>query len=97
MVCEIVGRRFDVASRAETADVLDQQVRLERVGVVVVQRGALLEAQIVAVAVVPVVFEDGHLLRAQAFDDAPDDGGLAGAGAAGDADEDGSAGRGKHG
>ena len=55
---------------------------------VVVERGAFLEAQIVPVAVVAIVIEHRHLVRAEALDDAPDHGGLAGAGPAGHAHDD---------
>ena len=44
---------------------------------VVVERGALLEPQVVPIAVVAIVLEHGDLVVAQAVDDAPHDGGLA--------------------
>ena len=53
---------------------------------IVVERGALLEPQVVAIAIVAIVLEDGDLVVAEALDDAPDDGGLAGARAAGHPD-----------
>ncbi len=55
---------------------------------IVVERGPLLEPQIVAVAVVAIVLEDDDLLWTEAVDDVPDDGRLAGAGSARDADDD---------
>jgi len=56
--------------------VLDQERGLERVGVVVVERRALFQPQIVAIAVVTVVLEDDDVLGAQAVHDPADDGGL---------------------
>ena len=56
---------------------------------VVIERRPLLEAQVAAIAIVPIVLHDGDLVVAQALDDAADDGGLAGAGSAGDSDDDG--------
>ena len=40
---------------------------------VVVERGAFLEPQIVAIAIVPIVLQEGDVLEAQAVDDSPDD------------------------
>ena len=51
---------------------------------IVVERGAFFEAEIVAIAVIAIVLEHNDLLRTQAVDDAPDDRRFAGAGAAGD-------------
>jgi len=76
---EVVFGRIDRAPVLQLADVVDEQIGLERVGMVVVERGALLEAEIVAVAIVAVVVEDHHIVGAEALDDAADDGGLAGA------------------
>ena len=55
---------------------------------IVVERGALLEPQIVAIAIIPVVIEHGDLVVADALDDAADDRGFARARAAGDADDE---------
>ncbi len=55
---------------------------------IVVERRSLLEPQIVALAIVAIVLEDGDVLVADALDDAPDDGGLAGSRTAGHADDD---------
>ncbi len=86
---EVVNRRFHFAAVLERLHVPDEQVGLERIGVVVVERGALFEAQVVAIAIVAVVFEDADLVAAEAVDDAFDDRGLAGAGTAGDTNHDG--------
>ena len=74
------------AAGAQLVQMADEQIRLERVRVIVVERGPLLERQIVAVAVVAVVLEHDDLLGAEAVDNLPDDGRLARAGSAGDAD-----------
>jgi hypothetical protein len=86
---EVVDRHLDGLPGAQRVHVLHEQVRLERVGMVVVERRPLLEPQVVAVAVVPIVLEHGDLAVADALDDAADDRGLAGAGPAGDADDEG--------
>jgi hypothetical protein len=56
--------------------------------VVVVQRRPLFEPQVVAIAVIPIVLEDGDLLVADALDDAPHDRRLAGSGTARNADDE---------
>jgi hypothetical protein len=66
----------------------DEEIGFERIGMVIIERGALFEAQIIAIAVVPIVFEYGHLVIADALDDAADDRCLAGSGATGDADDE---------
>src|SRR4051812_1972665 len=53
---------------------------------VVIEGCAFFQAQIVAIPVVAIVLEHDDLVGAKAVDDAADHGGLAGAGAAGDAD-----------
>ena len=85
---EVVERRFDRAAGLQLGDVPDHQVGLERVGMVVVERGAILEPQVEAIAVVAIVVEDGDAVGAERLDDAADDGGLARAGSAGDADHE---------
>ena len=84
---EVVERRLDGAAGLELGDVPDHQVGLERVGMVLVERGAILEPQIEPVAVVAIVIEDRDRVGPERLDDAADDGGLAGAGPAGDADD----------
>ena len=65
MAGEVVLRRLDAPPGAERLDVLHQQVGFERVGMVVVERRAFLEAEVAAVAVVAVVFEDRDLVVAE--------------------------------
>ena len=43
---------------------------------VVVERGALFEAQVVAIAIVAIVLEERHLFGAETVDDPPHDGGF---------------------
>ncbi len=74
---EVVHGRFDRPSGAQLVQVAHQQVGLERVGMVVVERGALFEPEIVAIAIVPIVLEDRDLVIADALDDPADDGGFA--------------------
>ena len=58
---------------------LPHQFGFEGVGVVEVESGTGVVGQVVQVAVVGVVVEDGHLLRPDRLYDAPQDGALAGA------------------
>ncbi len=60
----------------QLAHVTDQQVRFERIGMVVVERGALLEAQVVAIAIVAIVLEQRHVFGTETVDDPPHDGRL---------------------
>ncbi len=69
----IARRGRAVASRAQLVKVPHEQVGLERVGMIVVERSPLLEAEIVPIAVIPIVLEDRDLLVADALDDAADD------------------------
>ena len=50
----------------------NEQIGFERIGMVVIERGALFEAQVVAIAVIAIVIEERDLLGAQAVDDPPD-------------------------
>jgi hypothetical protein len=86
---EVVDRRFDGAAGAQLVDVTNEEVGLERVGMVVVERRALFEPEIVPILVVPIVIEDGDAIVAERIDDASDDRGLAGTGSARDPDNDG--------
>ena len=68
-------RREPLRRRAERADAGEhEQVGVERVGVVVVEAGALLEPQVTAIAVVLVVLEEADLIVAETVDDPADDG-----------------------
>ncbi len=89
MTGEVVDRRFDAPAGTEFEDVRDHQVGLERIGVVVVERRPLFEAQVVAIPVVAIVIEDGDTAVVDGVDDAPYDRGLTGAGPSGDANDDG--------
>ena len=64
---EVVERRLDGAPALQLVDVPDHQVGLERIGMVVVERGALLEPQVVAIAIVAVVLEHGDARRGRAL------------------------------
>ena len=85
---EVVDRELDRPVGPELVQVVDEEVRLERIRMIVIERGTLLEPQIVAVTVVPIVLENDDLLWSEAVDDVPDDGRLAGAGSARHADDD---------
>ena len=73
MAGEVVERHLDRLAGLEVLKVPDQQGSLEGVGVVVVERGALFESQVVAIAVVTVVLEDDDVFRAQAVYNPADD------------------------
>ncbi len=73
---EIVLRHVHGRSRFQRAHVRDHEIRFERVGMIVVERGTLLEAQVVAIAVVAIVIQQRHLLRSEAVDNPPDHGGF---------------------
>ena len=85
---EVVDRHFDAAPFPQRDHVRHEQVRLERIGMIVIERRALLEPQIVAVAVVAIVGENGHLVVADAVDDPAHDGCLARCRTAGYADDE---------
>jgi hypothetical protein len=74
---------------AEFADVAGEEVAFEGVGMIHVLPGALLHRQVGHVAVVGVVGQVGDAVGADLVKDAAGDGGLAGGGAAGDAENDG--------
>ncbi len=74
---EVVDGRLDGPPPAQVLDVPHHEVGFEGVGMVVVERGTFLEAQVVAIPVVAVVFEHGHVAVAEAADDALHDRGLA--------------------
>ena len=58
---EVVHRRLDRLAGAQLLHVPHHQVGFERIGMVVVERRALFESQVVPVAVVAVVLEDRDL------------------------------------
>ncbi len=74
---EVVDRELDRPVGPELEQVADEEVRLERVRMIIIQRGTLLEPQIVAITVVTIVLEDDDLLWSEAVDDVTDDGRLA--------------------
>ncbi len=55
---------------------------------ILIERGPLLETQVVTFAVVPIVLEHSDLRIAQCVDDAADDRGFSGAGSSGHANDD---------
>ena len=57
---EVVHRRLNRAARPQLVNVADHQVRLQRIRMIVIERGALLEPQVVAIAVVAIVLEHRH-------------------------------------
>src|SRR3954462_13959076 len=92
---KVVLRHLDRPSGPKLVKMPDQQIRLQRIGMIVVEGGPLFQAQIVPVPVIAVVFEHSDLVVADAFDDAADDGRLPRAGTARDSDDErGSASRG---
>ncbi len=85
---EVVARDVDRPSLAQRRHVLDEEIRFERVGMIVVERGALLEPQPRIVAVILVVLEEADLFGAQAVHDPANDRRLARTGSACDADHE---------
>ena len=89
---EVVYRYFHRLARPEPAEVLDQQLVVERVGVVVVDRRPLLDREVGAVVVVGVEAQHARAVRppvpADATSDPVGEGRLAGTAAATDTDED---------
>ena len=83
-----VDGALDAAARLERLEVLDEQARFKGVGMVVVDLGALLVGLAVLPLIVAVVSDDGHGVAEMLLEMARERG-LAGAGAAGDADENG--------
>ena len=82
----VIDRAGDGLALLEVLERLHQQVGVEGVGMVVVELGALLIGHVVVRLVVVVVVDDGYL-AAEILDQPPGDGGLAAAGAAGNADD----------
>ena len=83
-----VDRALDGPARLQLLQVPDQQIGVEGVGVVVVDSGPLLEGPALLTLVVAVVADDGDRI-AEVLLQMPRQGGLAGAGAARDADQHG--------
>ena len=73
--------------RAQRVEMLHEQRRVERVRVVVVELFALGEGNVVVPLIIIVVVQHAHI-AAEFVENAPRDGGLAAAGAAGNADGD---------
>ena len=71
----------------QCVEMLHEQRRVERVRVVVVELFALGEGDVVVPLIIIVVVQHAHI-AAEFVENAPRDGGLAAAGAAGDADGD---------
>ena len=83
-----VDGALDAAARLERLEVLDEQARFKGVGMVVVDLGALLVGLAVLPLIIAVVSDDGDGVAEMLLEMARERG-LAGAGAAGNADENG--------
>lgn len=83
----VIRRAFDRLPGAQRVEVLHEQRRVERVRVVVVELFALGEGNVVVPLIIIVVVQHAHI-AAEFVENAPRDGGLAAAGAAGNADRD---------
>lgn len=81
----VIRRAFDRLPGAQRVEVLHEQRRVERVRVVVVELFALGEGNVVVPLIIIVVVQHAHI-AAEFVENAPRDGGLAAAGAAGNAD-----------
>src|SRR5690606_7488116 len=77
----------DRLAALEAREVLDQELRLQRVRVVEVELAALLVGEVRAVAVVVVVLDDADVLGRERAHDVLRDRGLAGSGPSRDADD----------
>jgi hypothetical protein len=86
---EVVDGGVDPSSGAKRLEVGDKELSLERRGVVVVQRRAHTVRNGALIAIVQIVRDHGGCRSAQAIHQTSDDGRLAAAGPAGDADEHG--------
>jgi hypothetical protein len=89
VVDEVVDRHLDGFAGTQLAQVLCQQVEVEGVGVVEIVVQEIAVARPVDVAVVAVHLDQRDPRLADRFEDAAGDRRLAGAGAAGDAEEEG--------
>ena len=85
----VVDRHLYGVTRAQLPQVGDHQRRVKAVRVVVVELAALLVGQLVVALVVAVVVENADLVRTKMVPQLFGQGGLAAAGAARDADNDG--------
>ena len=83
----VIHRAFDRLAPAQRLKMLHEQIRVEGVGVVIVELRALGVAQIVVALVVIVMIQHAHIIS-EFLHDALGDGGLAAAGASGNADGD---------
>ena len=84
----VIYRALDGLARPERLDMLHHKRRIEGVGVVVVELCAFLVGEFIVALVVVIMVQDAHV-AAELPQDPAGDGGLAAAGAAGDADHDG--------
>ena len=83
---EVIDRALDGDALPQRLEMLHQQFRLERGGVVVVDPGSLGEIEIRLMQVVGIMLEKRHL-TVETLDHRGGDGGLPGARSTGDADE----------
>jgi hypothetical protein len=86
---EVVDGHVDADAGAQRLEVLHQECGVERIGVVEVEKRALVVGEVRAVTVVAVVIDDRDRRRRQALGDLARDGRFSRAGAAGDANEEG--------
>lgn len=88
MGCEVIHRHLYGPARPQFLQMADQEVRLKRVRMVVVDMDAIFRGDVAAIPVVGIVLDDGDVVWAQVADDAGYYGGLAGSGASGNAYDD---------
>lgn len=84
----VIGRGDDGFPRLQLLKVLEQQVRIEGVGMIVVELFPLLKGHVVVGLVVVVVVDHRHLVS-KGVPDAVGEGGFSGAGPSGDTDQNG--------
>lgn len=87
---EVVNGKFDGVPFAKLLNVINEQVRVEGIGMVEVNFRPLLGMQVAEVFVVGVVGQVGDPVGANSVEDNVGHGGFAGAGAARDTDDEGS-------
>ena len=84
---KIVGGEVDRLAGAQLAEMLDEEGRLDRVGMIEIELVALFEGELGMVFVIRVVADDDGMSGGKRFYDFARDSGFAGAGAAADADD----------
>ena len=84
MLGEVIDGALDGLALAQQVQMTDHQVGLQSGGLVIVDLGALFQRHVVTAVVIIVVAQDGDVI-AEALDQIVHQGSLAGAGTAGDA------------